>query len=97
MDNNQIEWAHTASFMYLFLLFTINNLFFVFLYSSLNKEIVRITIDYNNIKNKFETLITELSSDSSSGSDSESGNEFSGNYEIVPDGPNSLKWRYTYK
>jgi len=52
-------------------MFTVNNMFFVLLYNGLNKEIIRITADYNHIKDTLDLLAAEYdTSDSESESDS---------------------------
>jgi hypothetical protein len=74
MDSSQYESMSMVMYMYLFFMFTVNNMFFVLLYNGLNKEIVRVTADYNYIKDTLDFLASEYdSSDSESEScDSES-------------------------
>ena len=74
MDSSQYESMSMVMYMYLFFMFTVNNMFFVLLYNGLNKEIVRVTADYNYIKDTLDFLAAEYdSSDSESEScDSES-------------------------
>ena len=77
MEYSQYESLSMVLYMYLFFMFTVNNMFFVLLYNGLNKEIIRITADYNHIKDTLDLLANESeSSDSESesgSSDSESG------------------------
>ena len=73
MESSQYESLSMVLYMYLFFMFTVNNMFFVLLYNGLNKEIIRITADYNHIKDTLDLLANESeSSDSDSDSDSES-------------------------
>ena len=71
MESSQYESLSMVLYMYLFFMFTVNNMFFVLLYNGLNKEIIRITADYNHIKDTLDLLAAEYdTSDSESESDS---------------------------
>mgnify|MGYP001340153453 CR=1 FL=1 len=45
MESTQIESVSMMFYLYLFFIFTVNNMFFVLLYNGLNTEVVRITAD----------------------------------------------------
>tara|TARA_B100000787_G_C16197149_1_gene301790 strand:- start:251 stop:712 length:462 start_codon:yes stop_codon:yes gene_type:complete len=66
MESTQIESVSMMFYLYLFFIFTVNNMFFVLLYNTLNKEIVRVTVDNTHIKNTLALLCAELESDSES-------------------------------
>ena len=93
MDSSQYESMSMVMYMYLFFMFTVNNMFFVLLYNGLNKEIVRVTADYNYIKDTLDFLAAEYdSSDSESescDSESDSGSDSDSDSDSVS---NPIRW-----
>ena len=71
MESSQYESLSMVLYMYLFFMFTVNNMFFVLLYNGLNTEIIRITADYNHIKDTLDLLANEYDTSDSESSDSE--------------------------
>jgi hypothetical protein len=107
MESSQYESLSMVLYMYLFFMFTVNNMFFVLLYNGLNTEIIRITADYNHIKDTLDLLANEYDT-----SDSETDSSDSGSDDSIENISNKnlpetktdtspvsslFNWSYTYK
>jgi hypothetical protein len=76
MNMNQTDSVNMVWCLYVFFIFTVNNMFFVLLYNSLNTQIIKITVDYNNIKYLLDNLTTEIYMDSTeTGTDTDTDTE----------------------